>query len=143
MDSASSSLDSALLMRRFLVGRSSSSAGGGRLFSVFLPTSEGALKGFMMPMPVFDLHRMQLFQAVVCSSGGSVHIYVRLIDVGRRVLTRSNLKWPQTFEDMSQKFRSTNPNTNPGRYSLTSCGIGCITLHIRTLYLQFVLFVLP
>jgi hypothetical protein len=114
--SASSSLDSALLMRRFLVGRSSSSAGGGRLFSVFLPTSEGALKGFMMPMPVFDLYRMQLFQAVVCSGGGIVHMSVSYVDAGRRVLTRSNLKWPQTFEDLSHKSGSINPNTNPSGY---------------------------
>jgi len=42
-------------MRRFFVGRFSSSCGGGRLLSVFLPTKDGALKGFMMPMLSFDL----------------------------------------------------------------------------------------
>jgi hypothetical protein len=78
IDSTSSSLDSSLRMRRFLVGRPSSSCGGGRLLSVFLPTKDGALNGFMKPMlglDLFQIYRWTNASLDVVSTGNIVRSY--------------------------------------------------------------------
>jgi hypothetical protein len=65
-------------MRRFLVERPSSSCGGGRLFSVFLPTKDGALNGLKRPMSDFNpaqIYRWTNAGSDVTGTGSAIHLY--------------------------------------------------------------------